>query len=112
MTIGTLKAILFGAVSAVSVAGAAALPGCGGIVNPAQQATDISNAVDCVKNAWGQTPEAVAAACLANSVPAAIDIISDIGALLAAAGIALPDAYVKDSRVSSAVLAKRQAAVK
>jgi hypothetical protein len=73
---------------------------------PAQQVADFTAAEQCTADHWGQPPAAIAAACFAGDLTAAIDVIADVVTLFdkADAGAA---AYASDPAVSARVKEKR-----
>lgn len=82
--------------------------GCLPAVSPAQQIQDGEALEACVAANWGQSVEAIAGACLNSDIPAAIDLIADLEALIEtlAGTSSASSPYAGDARVMSAVPAK------
>ncbi len=76
--------------------------------SPAQQVQDGENLEACVAANWGQSVEAVAGECLNSEIPAAVDLIADIEALIEtlAGTTSAQSPYAGDARVMTAVPAK------
>jgi hypothetical protein len=76
--------------------------------SPAQQVQDGENLEACVAANWGQSVEAVAGECLNSEIPAAVDLIADIEALVEviAGTTSAQSPYASDMRVMTAVPTK------
>lgn len=82
--------------------------GCAPAISPAQQVQDGTAFEGCVAANYGQSVEAIAATCLNSELPAAIDVISDVEALVEvfAGSPNTKSPYAGDARVMTLVPAK------